>query len=194
MSNCILEYRDDKKMEMDAIKKIKLDEIRRNEKKLIEKENVIKAAKSVIILKECVLLYNKCLKNICDKDNDEYNNNRRMLEIKMESFNADKFLKHTDFRLSVLKKIYPDYKEAELIQKAQVFQTGDIIPFDKLPYRLTELLSQYHNKRSKTRLIKRSQPYQRTSEDHGTKRQQTDGTGRKTKRSKRTKKRKINQN
>ena len=33
------------------------------------------------------------------------------------------------------------YWEDQLIEKAQVFQTGDIIPFEKLPHRFTELLS-----------------------------------------------------
>ena len=162
MSDCILEYRHDNKMELDAIKQLKLSEIIENNDILTKKENAIKAVNSVILLKECIQLYEKCLKNICDKNTDEYNRNRTILEEKINSFNSNNFIRHIDFRLSILKKIYPDYKEEDLINKAQIFQTGDIIPFERLPYRLTELLSGYNkNKLKDKRLSRRSHPYSR---------------------------------
>ena len=144
MTECISEYKYDidDKIELDAIRqfnKINLEEIK---KKLQHQENAIKAVKSVILLKESIQLYDKCLNNIDNGNINDYNRNRRKLEEKINSFKSNQFIHHQDFRLRVLQEIYPKYNEKELMHKAQVFQTGDIIPFEKLPHRFTELLSQ----------------------------------------------------
>tara|TARA_B100000035_G_scaffold305590_1_gene306606 strand:- start:7254 stop:7889 length:636 start_codon:yes stop_codon:yes gene_type:complete len=166
MTECISEYKYDidDKIELDAIRqfnKINLEEIK---KKLQHQENAIKAVNSVILLKECIQLYDKCLKNIDDGNINDYNRNRRELEEKINSFKSDQFIHHQDFRLGVLQEIYPKYNEKELMHKAQVFQTGDIIPFEKLPHRFTELLSQCPSNSRKRQKI------QKTSAEGKTKR------------------------
>lgn len=143
MSICIYEYKydEDDKKKFDVIRQLEISKLKEIKKKLQHQENAIKAVNSVILLKECIILYDRCLKNIDDENTSAYNINRRKLKEKIQSFKTDQFIHHEDFRLGVLQEIYPEYNEDQLIEKAQVFQTGDIIPFEKLPHRFTELLS-----------------------------------------------------
>ena len=168
MSKYTYEYKYDidDKIELDAIKQFKISELMDTKNKLIKQENAIKAVKSVLLLKECVKLYEECLNNISDGNIDKYNTNKMILEKKLQLFKSDQFIRHENFRLGILQKIYPTYEEDELIEKAQVFQTGDFIPIENLPHRLTELLSKYpKNKIKDKRSHRRSQshPYLRTS-------------------------------
>ena len=143
MSKCIYEYKydEDDKKKFDDIRHLEISKLTEIKNKLNYQKNAIKAVNSVILLKECVILYDECLKNIDDGNTNDYNTNRIELEKKIQPFKTNQFIHHKDFRLGVLHEIYPQYDEDKLIEKAQVFQTGDIIPFEKLPHKFTELLS-----------------------------------------------------
>lgn len=133
LKQCKLEYKNDEKMLLDAINTISY-------KKLIQATNEANAIRSVIILKDCLTLYNKCLTEYNEENLSEYNKNVKELEIKLNQFNSEKFISYSEFRRKILSAKYPSFDENKLIDKLQVLQTGDIISFDKLPKGFLELL------------------------------------------------------
>lgn len=132
-TQCKLNYNNNEKMLLDAINKIKVSELL-----IIESE--INAINSIIILKECLSLYDKCLKNYNEENFIEYGKNVEKLEKKLNEFNSEKFIKYSEFRKKILIRKFPNFDETKLLSKLQVLQTGDIIPFDKLPKGFLELL------------------------------------------------------
>jgi hypothetical protein len=132
-TQCKLEYKNNEKMLLDAINRINVSEL------LIIKSK-INAINSVIILKECLILYDKCLKNYNEENFIEYGKNVKKLEESLDKFNSEKFMRYSEFRRDILTREFPTFDEKELIDKLQVLQTGDIIPFDKLPKGFLELL------------------------------------------------------
>lgn len=153
-TQCKLEYKNDEKMLLDAINNIKMSD-------LLKLESEINAINSVIILKECLILYDKCLKNYNEENFSEYEENVKKLEERLKQFNTKKFIQYEKFRRELLLEKYSGFDETKLLSKLQVLQTGDIIPFDKLPRGFLELLQCESKKtaRGKTKRRKRKQKF-----------------------------------
>ena len=149
-TQCKLEYKNNEKMLLDAINRINVSE-------LLIIESKKNAINSVILLKNCLILYDKCLKNYNEENFIEYGKNVKKLEESLDKFNSEKFMKYSEFRRHILTREFPTFDEKELIDKLQVLQTGDIIPFDKLPKGFLELLQCESKKsaRGKTKRRKR---------------------------------------